>query len=301
LATWQPDFLKVRSYSQLSQHAQTHYAKAAFLQAFPVTKVLGVNIFFWGIVTACTGAVQTSIQLIAIRTLLGVTEAVVIPSLIMITAAWYKRQEGAYRFGIWFCGLGLGQIMGGLISFGAQHSSSSVQGWRIIFLCVGGLNIITSGFVYRLPSTPEEATFLSSIDKEFTLRRLKEDHAGVGVKILRLRSVFEVFLDVQTWLLCLITLLTTLCSGVVVYYSAILIKGFGYDSKTAALLNMPCGAVGIVATVSVAYVVRQGYHRWLSIAVVCLPAMLGAIFVTFFPAGHKAGMISGIYLINTVS
>jgi predicted MFS family arabinose efflux permease len=219
----------------------------------------------------------------------------------MITAAWYKRQEDVYRFGIWFCGLGLGQILGGLISFGAQHSKPSLQGWRLIFFCIGGLNVIVSGFVYRLPSNPEEATFLSATEKEFTIRRLKEDHAGVGAKVLRLRSVFEVFLDIQTWLLCLITLLTTLCSGVVVYYSAILIKGFGYDSKTAALLNMPCGAVSIIATVAVAYVVRQGYHRWLSIAVACLPAMLGAVLMTFLPEGHKAGMLAGIYLINTVS
>jgi MFS family permease len=257
--------------------------------------------FVWGLVTASTGAAQTSVQLLALRTLLGVLEAVVIPSLIMITAAWYKRREGAYRFGIWFCGLGLGQILGGFISFGAQHSKSSPRGWRLIFFCVGAMNVIVSGFVYHLPSSPEEATFLSATDKEFTIRRLKEDHAGVGAKVLRLRSVFEVMLDGQTWLLCLITLLTTLCSGVVVYYSAILIKGFGYDSKTATLLNIPCGAVGIIATVAVAYAVRNGYHRWLAISVACVPAMLGSMLMTFLPANHKAGMLAGIYLINTVS
>jgi sugar phosphate permease len=283
-------------------YTDTNIYKGGFPQYFPVTKVLGINICLWGIVTASTGAVQTSSQLIAIRTVLGTFEAVVTPSLIMITAAWYKRSEGVYRLSIWFCGLGAGQILGGLICFGAQHySNTHFQAWRIIFLCIGGLNILVSGFVYRLPSSPEDATFLSATDKAFSLRRLQEDHAGVGIKVLRLRSILEVFLDLQTWLLCLITVLTTLSSGVVIYYSSFLIKGFGFNSKSAALLNMPCGAVSIVAAISMAYVVKQGYHRWLAIAIACVPALLGACLLMFLKRDQKAGLLAGTYLINTVS
>ena len=52
----------------------------ALLQKFPVTKVLAVNVACWGVVTACTAAVQNSRQLLALRTLLGIFESVVTPS-----------------------------------------------------------------------------------------------------------------------------------------------------------------------------------------------------------------------------
>ena len=96
----------------------------------------------------------------------------------------------------------------------------------------------------------------SSAEIAFIVQRLKDDHAGVGPKVVRKRSVIEAFLDLQTWLLCLITLLTTMSAGVVVYYSAILITTFGYNSKEAALLNMPSGLVAIISTLVVVTVVR---------------------------------------------
>ena len=284
-----------------SLRLQAYDREGALLQRFTVTKVLAINVCCWGIVTACTAAVQTNTQLLALRTTLGVFESVVTPSLIMITSAWYKRQEGAPRFGIWFCGLGMGQIIGGLVSFGAQHSASHLQGWRVMFLVIGLLNILISGFIFRLPPDPEKSTFLTPAEIEFIVQRLKDDHAGVGPKVVRKRSVIEAFLDLQTWLLCLITLLTTMSAGVVVYYSAILITTFGYNAKEAALLNMPSGVVAIVSTLWVVTVVRNGYPRWLTIAIACVPPTIGACLMSFLPVTSKVGLLIGIYLVNTVS
>jgi MFS family permease len=219
----------------------------------------------------------------------------------MITSAWYKRQEGAPRFGIWYCGLGVGQIIGGLVSFAAQHSVSHLQGWRLMFLVIGLLNILISGFIFRLPPEPEKSTFLTPAEIEFIVQRLKDDHSGVGPKVVRKRSIIEAFLDLQTWLLCLITVLTTMSAGVVVYYSALLITTFGYNSKDAALLNMPSGLVSIISTLGVVTVVRNGYPRWLTIAVACIPPTIGGCLMSFLPATSKVGLLIGIYLINSVS
>jgi MFS family permease len=219
----------------------------------------------------------------------------------MITSAWYKRQEGAPRFGIWFCGLGVGQIIGGLVSFAAQHSTSRLQSWRVMFLVIGVVNILISGFIFRLPPDPEKSTFLTPAEIEFIVQRLKDDHAGVGPKVVRKRSVIEAILDLQTWLLCLITLLTTMSAGVVVYYSALLITTFGYNSKQAALLNMPSGLVAIISTLCVVTVVRNGYPRWLTIAIACIPPTIGGCLMSFLPATSKIGLLVGVYLVNTVS
>lgn len=114
------------------------------LQRFSVSKVLGYNIFLWGIILCCSAACHTTASIIAVRTLLGMCEAVIAPALIVVTSRWYTRKEAPLRYGIWYCGLGAGQIFGGLISFGAQHSSSTFAGWRVMFICIGIVNILVA-------------------------------------------------------------------------------------------------------------------------------------------------------------
>jgi hypothetical protein len=85
-----------------------------------------------------------------------------------------------------------------------------------MFVCIGGINVcVALVILFWLPATPDDANFLSHDEKEVIAQRLREDHAGVGLKVLRLRSIFETFLDVQTWLLCLLTILNVLSSGVI--------------------------------------------------------------------------------------
>jgi MFS family permease len=240
--------------------------------------------------------------MIAVRTLLGFFESVITPALIMITSAWYKRNEAAPRFGLWYCGMGVGQILGGLISYGAQHSHTPFHGWRIMFLAIGFVNCFVAAIIFFwLPATPEEAPFLNSMEKEAVAQRLHDDHAGLGVKKLRVRSIFETFLDLQTWLLCLLTILNVIPSGVITTYSSILIKGFGYTNKQAALLNMPSGLVTIFALLTSTYAVRKGYQRWFSIIIMVIPTLIGACLMSFLPKTNKAGLLTGIYLVNFVS
>ncbi|KAL4738231.1 N2227-like protein-domain-containing protein [Aspergillus similis] len=215
------------------------------LNKYPVTKVPGANIFIWGVMLCCSAAVQNYTGLLALRILLGMAEAVIAPALTIYTSMWYTPAEASPRFGLWYCGLGTGQILGGLISFGAQHASSSqsFSGWRIMFLVIGFANIAVSVLVLAvLPASPETASFLSADAKNRISRRLKSaTTGGLGVKTFHAISVLTALTDAQTWLLCLLTILVTIPSGLIVTFSSILIKGFGYTSKESALLNMPSG------------------------------------------------------------
>jgi sugar phosphate permease len=281
----------------------SYFSPGALLQRFPVGRVLGANIFLWGTVTCCTAVVKTSRQIIALRTVLGCFECVTTPALIMITSSWWKKAEGASRFGFWYCGLGVGQILGGLICFAVQHSTSTnFQGWRIMFLCVGAVNLVVAIVIFCwLPSNPESAKFLSPAEKEVIAKLLHDDHSGVGIKIMRPRSVLETLLDLQTWLLCLLTILNVMPSGVITTYSSRLIRDFGFDSKQAALLNMPSGLVSIAAIMGSTSVISKGYQRWVAIIFALLVTLLGACLMSFSPNSNQAALLAGIYLLNFVS
>ncbi|KAJ5715637.1 uncharacterized protein N7483_012818 [Penicillium malachiteum] len=283
-------------------YAIAEMPQGALLQRFPVTKVLGVNVFCWGIFLCCSSATQNFAGMLSLRILLGFMEAVVAPSLTLYTSAYYKRDEMTPRFGFWYCGLGAGQIFGGLISFAAQHASANLSfgGWRIMFVVIGAVNILVSLLVlFVLPETPEQAKFLSEPEKRRLAERLKEDQAGVGAKVFRWRSVLEAFGDLQTWLLVLLTILITIPSGVITTFSSILISGFGYDDKHSALLNMPSGVVSITATMVCTYAISKGFSRWLAIDLLLIPTLLGSCLMCFLPTSNKGGCLAGIYLVNT--
>lgn len=221
----------------------------------------------------------------------------------MYTSMWYTRAESTPRYGLWYCGLGAGQIVGALISFGAQHAPASMSfgGWRIMFVMIGAVNILVSLLViFLLPDNPDKAKFLSETEKRRIAQRLTDDRSGVGSKVFRWRSVLEALGDLQTWLLVLLTILITIPSGVITTFSAILIKGFGYSSKESALLNMPSGIVSIVATMISTFAISRGFSRWLAIDLLLIPTLLGSCLMSFLPSENQAGCLAGIYLVNTV-
>lgn len=56
---------------------QAKHALGILLQRFPITRVLGVNVFFWGVTLCCSAAVKNYAGLCALRVLLGMMEAVI--------------------------------------------------------------------------------------------------------------------------------------------------------------------------------------------------------------------------------
>jgi MFS family permease len=112
------------------------------MQRLPTAKYLGTAVVLWGFVTAITCVCKNYGALVATRILLGVFESAVAPSLILITSMWYKKKEQPLRTGIWYLGVGMGTIIGSLISFGFQHYySPTFTSWQIMFLVVGLITV----------------------------------------------------------------------------------------------------------------------------------------------------------------
>ncbi|EOD49509.1 putative allantoate permease protein [Neofusicoccum parvum UCRNP2] len=281
--------------------ALAEFPQGALIQRYSVVKVLSANVFLWGVILCCSSACVNFAGILACRIALGMCEAVIGPALIMITSTWYTKAESTPRYGLWYCGLGVGQILGGFISFGAQHAPASLPfaGWRIMFVAVGASNILVAALCLTfLPSTVSSARFLTPAEKASIAARLAADRAGTGPKIFSPRGALSAFSDLQTWLLALLTLLTTTPSGVITTYSAILIKSFGYTPQHAALLNTPSGLVSIAATLLTTHAIIRGAQRTTTIALILVPTLLGAALMSFLPAGSRGGLLTGIYLVN---
>lgn len=172
-------------------------------------KWLGFNVILWGIATGCTAAANNYHSLLACRIILGVFEASIAPSLILISSQWYTKSEQAPRFGVWYCGLGAGQIIGGLVSYLFQQVKHQViAGWQIMFLVLGAVTI-TLGIVtfLVLPNAPVEARFLSEAEKLALLKHVSVNQTGMENKKIKLWQLLEGLLDLQLWLMAILTIL----------------------------------------------------------------------------------------------
>ena len=161
----------------------------------PTAKYLGTAVVLWGFVTAITCVCKNYGALVATRILLGCFESAVAPSLILITSMWYKKNEQPLRTGIWYLGVGMGTIIGSLISFGFQHYySPTFTSWQIMFLVVGlitvGVGIAGKSNSYTflvlvlmcpvillLPDNPMSSR-LSPAEKVWAIERLRENQTG---------------------------------------------------------------------------------------------------------------------------
>ncbi|KAF2112864.1 allantoin permease [Lophiotrema nucula] len=271
------------------------------MQKLPTAKYLGTMVTLWGLITALTCVCKNYGALVTTRVLLGCFESAVAPSLILITAMWYKKNEQPPRVGIWYLGTGTGTIIGSLISYGFQHYySPTFTSWQIMFLVIG---IITMAMgitvIFLLPDNPMSSR-LTPQQKVWAIERLRENQTGIENRHFKPRQVLECFRDPQTWMLSLITISSNVPNGAVSSYQATLIKGFGFDSKTTALLQLPSGCVSIISILIATYLAGRYSQRGLNVITLLIPGILGGCLMAFLPASNKAGKLIGNYLTNCI-
>lgn len=185
------------------------YWLAFILQKVSASKWLGINVALWGIATGCTAAAKDYRSLLAARIFLGIFTAAVAPSLVLISSQWYTRSEQAPRFSFWYCGVGVGQIVGGIVSYAFQQvKHQSIAGWQIMFIVLGVVTVIMGiGAFFIVPDTPLEAKFLSAAEKLALLNHVSVNRTGIQNKNYKLSQLVEMLLDPQLYLLTILTIL----------------------------------------------------------------------------------------------
>lgn len=183
------------------------------LQRLPVAKWLGICLTGWGICTACHAALQNYAGLLTVRIFCGICEAAIPSALMLLSSQWYTRSEQAVRFSYWYCGMGFGQILGGLFSWAFQHvrPSAPFAGWRIMFLAIG-ISTVLLGVVIILvvPDTPMQAWFLSDDEKVNILEHVKTNQSGISNTRFLPYQLKEGLLDFQLWCMFMVILLVSL-------------------------------------------------------------------------------------------
>ncbi|KNG47239.1 allantoate permease [Stemphylium lycopersici] len=283
------------------------------LQRVPVAKYLGFNILAWSTVLACHALCFSFPALIAVRTLLGIFEAVCQPAFLIMTSLWYKRDEQAHIVTYWYMMNGMQQIVGGLLAYAfsqIRHPSyepnpgnAPIRSWQAIFICYGCISFLWGlVVVWRLPDSPMRAKCWSEEDKKLMVERVRSNQTGLQNKEFRMYQFKEALLDPQTYCYMGIQVFTTLpTSGLGAFYN-IIIEGLGFTVLETQLLAMVLGVVIIFTLMSSAWIVRKTQQNLLTMALFLIPAFTGTIVIMTVKNTNnatRAGLLISYWIIFT--
>lgn len=90
----------------------------------------------WGLVSACTAAINSYSALLGLRIILGVTEAVFFPGILYYLSAWYTKKELGKRYAALFMFQMIGSAFGGFVAAGCLtlDGAHGIRGWRWLFI-----------------------------------------------------------------------------------------------------------------------------------------------------------------------
>ncbi|GAB1317995.1 hypothetical protein MFIFM68171_08205 [Madurella fahalii] len=138
---------------------------------------LSALMFSWGIINMCMGFVHSYAALVALRVLLGVFEAGVLPGIVYVTSMYYKRHEYQKRLSFFFCSTVVAGAFGGLLAYAiANIGTPQMAAWRWIFIIEGAVTsflAIIASFV--IIEWPDQTRYLNTEEKELLRRRMAAD------------------------------------------------------------------------------------------------------------------------------
>ena len=227
-------------------------------------------------------------------------------------SCWYRRSEFGIRAAIFFSAAAVSGSFGGLLAaaIGKMDGIGGKRGWAWIFILEGLATILIAIVSYWMVfDFPDEAKFLSPIDRQRVIRRLKADQqSSAEHEEFKMSYFWASVRDWKTWLFAIIYMGA---DGPLYAFSLFLpsiIQSLGYASTKAQLLSVPPYAAAAILTISIGYIADRTRQRGLcNIGV----SILGAVGFAMLIAGTSPGVqyagtflgALGIYpcIANTIS
>lgn len=271
-------------------------------QKLRLAKYLGANTIAWGALLMLHAATNSFGPFFALRFLLGMCEACVAPSLILIISMFYKKDEQASRISWFYVMNGLTQIFGGFVAFGVSfYDGKVIPPYKIVYLVLGGISIVVGCVVLIwLPDSPVHARMLTREERIASLERVRNDQGGTENKKFKKEQIIEAVKDIRTWLIVLTTLVTSIPNGALSNFGNIVIKSFGYTTKQTLILGTPSGAVMSVMVIFCGWYSDKKNERMVPIVIALIPTIVGAaLLVALNGTGQKGALLFATYLMGT--
>ena len=181
-------------------------------RVFPAHIYVSVCVASWGLVASAQALSSSFATMVALRALLGVSEAGFGPGCPFYMSFFFKREELGSRVGIFISSAPLATSFASSLAWlitALAGKGIAIAPWRLLFLIEGFPSVIAATFAWHLlPDSPSTAKFLSKEERRVAESRLIEDRArhhqgkldARGAHGLVLRDIRLALLDPKCYL-----------------------------------------------------------------------------------------------------
>ncbi|OAK93526.1 MFS transporter [Phaeosphaeriaceae sp. SRC1lsM3a] len=203
-------------------------------------------VVIWGSISAATATVKTYGQLLAVRAILGVAEAVFFPGAIYYLSAWYTKTELGKRIAMLYIAQQVGNAFGGLFAAAIfqMEGVHGIRGWQWLFIVEGAATVgIGAVCAFFMPEFPHNSRILSQTERDLAVWRIEsEAGAAEGVAQDQKESVLHGFgkaLSDPKLLLLIFCNLLSQAQGSIANYFPTLVHSLGFSGTISLLLTAP--------------------------------------------------------------
>ncbi|KAK6197491.1 allantoate permease [Scheffersomyces amazonensis] len=269
------------------------------IQRVPVAKYTGFLIFTWSIILIGHIGLKNYGGALVIRFILGMFEASISPSCMLICGSFYTVKDQPIRMCIFLSFNGVATMLGALLGFGLGHvTSAKLESWKLIFLVIGLLNLAWSFvFLWFCPDSPDKAKFLTEEERAVLVREVASNNQGIKDSHFKKYQVVEALCDVGVWMIAFVGLACGIVNGGVSNFASSLIRGYGFSGLNATALQLPTGAIELVVVAAAGFVIFNVKNsRCIVLFCICIPPLAGLVGIHTISMEHKWALVGCTFL-----
>ncbi|KAK7935950.1 pantothenate transporter liz1 [Apiospora marii] len=255
-------------------------------------------VFAWGVVATCQAAVTSWGGLMALRFLLGASEAGFGPGIPYLLSFFYLRHELGFRSGLFLAAAPLATCFSGALAYGITSGHPGLANWRLLFLVEGVPTILMAPVAYFcLPDTPQHARFLTGPEKQAaTARGVKQvgDSPAARVGGIHWPDVLATLRDPKPWLTAFMYFSCNVSYASLPVFVPTILNQMGFGGVTAQGLSAPPFFLSACLTVLTTWVADRTRQRGLMI--IALSLMAGVGYVMLATCKSVAARYAGVFL-----
>lgn len=238
----------------------------------------------WGIISTCTGAVQSFGGLLAVRFILGWVEAGFFGSCLYYLSCWYDRKELSKRNSILYSGSLISSAWSGLIAAGILDNmdyARGIRGWRWLFIIEGAITVFSVPFAYFiLPDMPHNTKWLSQEEKDITMWKLRREVGQDDSDQENHESYWGAFVlacsDFKVWLCTGILFFLVAACGVTNFFPSV-VETLNFGKTKTLCLTAPPYCIAVIATYLWAMHADKTGERFLHVVIPLVLALVAFI------------------------
>ncbi|KFY29735.1 hypothetical protein V494_08501 [Pseudogymnoascus sp. VKM F-4513 (FW-928)] len=259
-----------------------------------------------GIFTIGQGLVTNFGGLVAMRFIIGILEAGLIPGSIFLLSAYYPRYELQWRVSMLHVGNATSNAFGGLLAYAVAsiHSSNGWHGWRWIFVIEGLITIaVTLACWPFMNDWPATAKWLKPNEKAILDERIRADGIIGRMDVLDRKAIIRCLTDWKIYLssFIIVGIISSVYSCTL--FAPTIIKALkpDYSPKQIQSLVIPIFIAASVTTLAIAYISDKLKHRAGFALTGCFIAIIGYIILLNQKHLSVNALYGALYLIASGS